>query len=176
MSKITQELKSPQLKTMLNKVGKTPNDEPEIYSFIKEDPTMAIFEIPKFVIERADKSMDDFESDELALLFRLVKEKVIATKYESGEFKSTPNTKELENISFEDRVSLFKLTQKAIDVDGTDKKAVKKIVKEQQEFIWNIVSLSKKSLSDWEVNLVEAIVMAQALQMAQTALDVDLGN
>lgn len=176
MSKVIQELKSPQLKTIVNKLGKTPNDEPEIYSFIKDDPTMSIFEIPKFVIERADKSMDDFESDELALLFRLVKDKVISTKYDNGEFKSTPNTKELENISFGDRVSLFKLTQKTLDIDSDDKKAMKKLVKEQQDYIWNIVNISKKSLSDWETNLVEAIVMAQALQMAQTALDVDLGN
>ena len=176
MSKITQELKSPQLKTILNKTGKTPNDEPDIYNFIKDDPTMSIFEIPKFVIERAGKSMDDFDSDELALFFRLIKEKVMSTKYDSGEFKSTENTKELENISFSDQVSLFKLTQKAIDIEIDDKKGMKKIVKEQQDFIWNIVNLNKKSLSDWEVNLVEAIVMEQAIKMAQTALDVDLGN
>lgn len=176
MSKVIQELKSPQLKTMVNKVGKTPNDEPEIYNFIKDDPTMSIFEIPKFVIERAGKSIDDFESGELALFFRLVKNKVVSTKYENGEFKSTSNTKELENISFGDRVNLFKLTQKSLAIDNEDKKAMKKLVKEQQDLIWNIVNIDKKELSDWEINLVEAIVMAQALQMAQTALDVDLGN
>ncbi len=176
MSEKKEELKAPQLKTILNKVGKNPNDEPEIYGFIKDDPTMAIFEIPKFVIERANKEMDDFDSQELALLYRLVRNKVISPKYESGEYKSTEATKELENISFKDRVSLFQLTQRATELDDDDEKSMKKIIKKQQDFIWGAVNLNKADLSEWETNLVEAQVMAQALQMAQTALDVDLGN
>jgi len=170
------ELKTASLKTMLNKAGKTPNEEPEIYTLLKDNPAMAIFEVPKFVIERAKKEIDDFDNDELALFYNLITDRVINVKYDSGEFKSTPNTKELENISFENRVRLFDLTQKAVSIDSDDTDATESLIKEQQAFIWKAINLNKKGLSDWETNLVEAIVMSQALKMAQTALDVDLGN
>lgn len=176
MSKAMKELKNPQLKTMLNKVGKTPLDEPEIFNLGKDNPSMAIFEIANFVIERAKKDIESFDNDELALFYRLVSDRVMNVKYASGEFKSTPNTKELENISFKDRVKLFDLSQKASEIEADDKEATDALVKEQQAFIWKTVNINKKPLTEWEVNLVEAIVMSQALQMAQTALDVDLGN
>jgi len=172
----TKELKTASLKTMLNKVGKNPIDEPEIYSLLKDSPTMAIFEIPKFVIERAKKEIESFDNDDLALFYHLVTDKVVNVKYDSGEFKSTTNTKELENISFENRVRLFDLSQNALKLDSDDKEATESLIKDQQAFIWKAVNISKKALSEWEINLVEAIVMSQALKMAQTALDVDLGN
>ncbi len=173
---MSKELKTAQLKTILNKVGKTPIDEPEIYTLLKDNPSMAIFEVPDFVITRAKKDINDFDNDELALFYHYVSDKVINTKYGSGEFKSTPNTKELENISFKDRVLLFNLTQKSLSIDADDKEATTDLIKEQQAFIWKTVNIDKKPLNDWEANLVEAIVMSQALKMAQTALDVDLGN
>lgn len=173
---MSKELKTPALKTMLNKVGKTPIDEPEIYAILQDDPTMAIFEIPKFVIERAEKDINTFDNDDLALFYNLVRNKVFDTKYENGSYKSTENTKELENMSFKDRVLLFGMSQKASEIESGDKKAMNKLVKEQQSFIWKAANISKKGLTDWEINLVESIAMAQAVSMAETALDLDLGN
>ena len=173
---MSKELKTPALKTMLNKVGKTPIDEPEIYAILQDDPTMAIFEIPKFVIERAEKDINSFDNDDLALFYNLVRNKVFDTKHDNGSFKSTEKTKELENMSFKDRVTLFGMSQKATEIDKDDKEEMDKLVKDQQSFIWKSASIGKKGLTDWEINLVESIAMAQAISMAQTALDVDLGN
>jgi len=169
------ELKTPQLKTILRKVGKTPIDEPEIYNIIKDADAMAFYDVPKFVLDRAKKNIDDYDSQELALFYRLVRDKVIDVKYENDEFKSTPNTKELENISYKDRVSLFALTKKGALLAGDDDE-VAKIFEEQRDLVWGIVTLSKNSLTEWEQNLVEAICLAQALDVGATAMDIDLGN
>ncbi len=175
------ELKTPQLKTILNKVGKTPIDEPEIYTLIKDDDKegMAFYEVPLFVINRADKEIEDFDSDELALLYRLVSKKVTGAKYDSGEYKSTEATKNLENLSYKNRVTLFSITKKGAKLisDGSpDKDDIDDSVKEQKTFIWGVVNLDKNDLTDWEQGLVESICIDQALDVASTALDVELGN
>ena len=169
------ELKTPQLKTMLRKVGDTPIKEPELYSIIKDNDMMAIYEVPKFIIDRAGKNIDDFDSEELALLYRLAVKKITEVKNEKGEFKTTPNTENLENLSFKDRVTLFSLTEKAMKISD-DKDATDKIFTEQRDLVWEYVNLDKNSLTEWEQGLVESICMAEALGVASTALDVQLGN
>ena len=173
---MSKDLKSPALKTMLGKVGNTPIDEPEIHTLLQDNKAMAIFEIPKFVIERAKKDIEDFDSDDLALFYHFVMNKVVNVKYDSGSYKSTEKTKELENISFENRVRLFDMSQETSNIDVDNEDEMDAHVKKQQAFIWKAVNIGKKGLTDWEINLVEAICMDQALKMAQTALDVDLGN
>ncbi len=174
-----QELKNSQLKTMLNKVGKTPIDEPEIFSLLTDEPKRAIFKVPQFVIERAKKDIASFESKDLALFYRLVRDKVTDVRYENGKFKSTEKTKDLQNISFEEENELFVLSQELNELGTDDEDEFEDQVKKQQDYIWGIVNISKKGLTDWEINLVEAIVMSQMSDMAKTALtplDDELGN
>ncbi len=170
------ELDTPQLKTILRKVGKTPIDEPEIYSIIKDNGAMSFYDVPKFVLDRAKKKIDDYDSEELALFYRLIKEKVNNLKYDTSKYKSTENTKELENLSYKDRVTLFDLTKRGAEIDMEDKEGMVSVLEEQKELVWSMVNLDKNLLTEWEQGLVEAIAMSQALDIASTALDVDLGN
>ena len=67
------------------------------------------------------------------------------------------------------------MTKKGALLSGDDD-GVAKILEEQRDLVWGIVTLSKNSLTEWEQNLVEAICLAQALDVGATAMDIELGN
>lgn len=172
-----EELRTPALKTMLNKVGKTPMDEPELYDMIKENGGMVFYDVPKFIVSRAGKEIDDYKPNELALLYRLAVDKITGLKYENGKYKSTKATKELEPLSYEDGVALLDLIRKgAKAVTEDDVKTVEETVKAQRDFVWSVCNLDKNDLTEWEQSLVEAQVVDETLDIGATALDIELGN
>ncbi len=165
-----------QLQTIINKLGKTPEQEPEFYNFVKDEDLglMGIYESVNFLLERAGKNIDDYSSEELSKFFSEARKKVLDFKYDNGKYKSTENTKELDNLSFKQRMQLATIVKDFSMTDDDDER--KKLYDQQKEFIWNAVNLNKADLSDWEIALVEDIIITQASDSVKTALDIELGN
>ncbi len=171
------ELKAPQLKTMLNKAGKTPLEEPEIYAILMDEETVPEYYIPKFVIDRAGKTLEDFDkNDELSLFYRLIVEKVNGMKYENGEFKSTPKTKEIGLLSHLAKSTLWNMSKKAFKLDDDDVEGREANAKDQVDYIWNALEVDKNDLSEWEQKLVESQCFAQAIEAGGTSIGRELGN
>lgn len=165
-----------QLKTIINKLGKTPEQETEFYELMN-DEDLGIRSIPKatrMLIERSGKNFDDYDKKDLSEFFSAARKRILDYKYESGQYKKTSKTEKLDNLTFEEDMELAALGQDIATVEGDEER--EKIMNDQRDYIWKVVNLDKDELTKWEIGLVEDQVLSAAIGTARTALDSDLGN
>jgi len=170
------ELKNPQLKAILNKLGKNPIAEKDIYEIMTSDSVSKMSDVVKLLMDKHDKDISKFKNKDLALFFHDIRNRIMSFKYDTGNFKSTDATKELDVLSFEEEDILSSLVIKIHDIDIDDEDAIKKYNDEVEDYIWGVCSLNKDDLTEWERGLVIAQLTESANNIKATALGVSLGN
>ncbi len=170
------------LKKILKDLGKTPNAEPEIYAILDGDSETMRTDVIKYVLESQEMSIGDFKKRELQTLYGKIFHQITDFKYDSGVYKSTDATKELEPLSFEEEDVLASLFAKGRDYDIENVDDINKYEEQIDNFLFGksgkggACNLDIKTLSDWEKMLVRKQLGEEAIEGIKTSNGDELKN
>ena len=165
-------LSSEQLNDILDKVGNTPIEEPELFKALDEK-TLKRSEIIAKVLERSDLTLEvieDMPAHDVAEFFWAIARKITEFRDGDGNYKTTPATESfrLPNFFEVERVNALMQDLGRLKVDDVDGKLA--VFRKLDDLIWEITQLSKDDLTVWEQELVQEQVMACVTDVELTSM------
>jgi len=157
-----------ELQTIIDSLGDTPLDEPELFKALDEKPLKKSKAI-KIALARHDLKLKDFKNAlDLANFFHALTEKIVSFRDDEGAFKSTENTAEMDLPDFEEAETIQEFWIDLMEETNTKKQA--KMNEEFEEIAWEISGLKKAKLTDWEQSLVVQQILQSAYDVTLTSL------
>lgn len=145
------------LKEVYEKVGQTPNEEPELYEISERIAKSegSIIEIALKVM--SDDEVDKYSIEDIGFLCGEINRKVRYIKDKSGVFKTTPNTEDWQPPKPSKLIKYKKMIDKVTEAqkDG-DAKNLEDANLEKEKFLFKSCGLDAEKLSVWEKALVTA--------------------
>lgn len=162
---------------LLENVKNTPLLEPELYAILTDPKDFKkVSKVVTEVLKRSEKQISDFKKEDLAVLFRKTKERIVDYKDDDEVYKSTPKTENLIPLSFMQDEELSMMLIDITKMDNTDVDGYQSKAKQMEDFVWENCNLKKEDLTEWEQGLVEGIYLSGATNMMKTALGQEVGN
>lgn len=170
-----------QLQDCLDKIGTSPFDEPKIFEAIdSESPkkTKAV----KIALARLKLNINDYDAQEMANFFNLMRNKIIGLKLDDGTYKLTeatknyrfPNFEEVEKFGeFGSELNELYIKQRSTtDEDELSKisKALTKLLKDMDKLMWKVTDLDRDKLTAWEVQLISQQIFAYTQDVQNTSM------
>ena len=155
-------LSSEQLNDILDKVGNTPIEEPELFKALDEK-TLKRSEIIAKVLERSDLTrevIEDMPAHDVAEFFWAIARQITEFKDSEGNYKTTPATESFRLPNFFEVEQLNDLLQEMGRLPVQAVKVKLEVLQRIDDLIWEITKLRKDSLTVWEQELVQEQVMA----------------
>jgi len=164
-------LENQKLLELVENLGDTPTKEPKLYKIITSTDEDKWANLVKTVLGKKD-SIDNYTMEEFGLLIDAIKSRVVSIKDEDGNYKSTPNTEDMNLPKPSVGMKMFALAKKkAIGVDVDDD-----IDEQIEKLVWEASGLNKDDLSDWEQVLVSEQIQASVYNPMLTAEGMNLKN